>query len=559
LFEYSRIINSSLDLNFILNTVLLTVMGKMLVPKGLVLLRRDRGWFEVVAAKGLESNLVGQTIPIQQASRSILIIDRIDKSEKPWVGFFRDRMQKLLIPIVVRNNIVGLLALGERFGSKSFSKLDRQLIESLVELSASAIEKAMMIEQLQVVNRNLDRKYHELNTLFELSKEFNTDLSTDRVLRLLTFSLLGQVGVTRYAICLIEQGTVNIVHSRLEGSVELLKALELCCMLTVPALVSDLARKPKFKAAAEEFAAHGLSAVIPMQVQNQTKGLILLGKRMRGDEYSSTDLEFLYSLANLAIVSMENARLFKEELEKRRLEDELNLARDIQQGLLPRTLPAMNGFEIAAINIPSKQVGGDYYDVVRRSENEYVVAIGDVSGKGIPASLLMANVQAAMRSLAPTIDSISKTTALINDITCSNTSLDRYITFFWGVLDTTSRTFRYVNAGHNQPFLFANDGTVRRLSEGGMILGIMAAQIPYEEGCVHLHAGDVLVLFTDGVSEAMNAEGVDFTEERLESVLKETLHAPAQGIIDQVRRAIDAYVQGTPQSDDITMVVLKAL
>ncbi len=533
-------------------------MGKMMVPRGMVLLQRSAGWFEAVATKGLEPSLIGQSIPLHDPMNEVMTIESIDLRKKPWARFFVDRSQKLLVPMIVRGNTVGLLALGERLGGKDYTDLEVELIGSLVELSGSAIEKGMMIEELQAVNRNLDRKLQELNTLFELGKEFSTELNADRLIRLLTFALLGQTGALRYAICLVEEGSVNIVSSRLDGSVNLLKAMELCCTLSLPMLVDDLERNPTLKSAAAEFRRSGIEAVIPMQVQNKTKGLIFLGARIQGQGYSPTDLEFLYSLSNLAIISVENARLFKEEVEKRRMEDELKIAREIQQGLLPRSLPSMSGFELAGINIPSKFVGGDYYDIVQRTNDEFILAVGDVSGKGVPASLLMASVQAAMKALANAQESLSDITVRLNEIICSNTGLDRYITFFWGILNTSDRTFRYVNAGHNQPFLIRPDGSVKRLAEGGMILGIMKAERPYEEGAVRLEPGDVLVLFTDGVSEAMNREGLDFTEERLQEVLVDSRTLTAEEIIQRVRKEVDAHVNGTPQSDDFTLVVVRA-
>jgi sigma-B regulation protein RsbU (phosphoserine phosphatase) len=185
------------------------------------------------------------------------------------------------------------------------------------------------------------------------------------------------------------------------------------------------------------------------------------------------------------------------------MEDELKIAREIQQGLLPEHLPKINGFDIAAINIPSKEVGGDYYDVIKRKSGEYVLAIGDVSGKGTPASLLMANVQAVLRALAPFCTSVSQTTGQINDLVCSNIhGSNKFITFFWGILDPALRSFIYSNAGHNPPLLIHRDKTIDRLGSGGLILGIYETTQAYEESAVELSSGDVLVLYTDGISEA---------------------------------------------------------
>ena len=558
LFEFSNVVNSSVDLKFILGTVLLTVMGKMLVGKGMVLLKREPGHFEVVNAKGLDSNVVGQTLAIDRPIRSVGTTDK-DGSSQPWMSFFRERSQKLLIPILSQRRIVGLLSLGERLGGKRYSKSEHQLINSLVNLSAAAIEKAVMIEQLREVNRSLDRKFQELNTLFDLSKEFNVILDADKVVRILTFSLLGQMGVHRYAFCLEEGGKLKLVASKLDQEIGPQETLRQLCALKGADLVENLARQKRFNIVAAQLSKVGIVAVVPMQIQNQVKGAVLLGEKLRGGAYTKADLEFLYSLANLAIISIENARLFREAIEKQRLEDELAIAREIQQGLLPATLANIPGFETAAINITSKQVGGDYYDVVPIKDNQYILAIGDVSGKGTPAALLMANVQASLRAFAPMGLSLSDATARINDLTSSNTGQDKFITFFWGSLHSDTREFRYVNAGHNPPFLLRANGEIERLEVGGIILGLMKTITPYQEGSVTLVPGDVIVMFTDGVSEAMNAHEEDFTEDRLEQVLRNVRSLSPAKIIEEIQLALELHTQGTPQSDDITMLVLRAL
>lgn len=559
LFEFSNVVNSSLDLKFILGTVLLTVMGKMLVSKGMVLLVREPHTYEIVNAKGVDASLVGQTVTIAQVLRKATLADRLSVTNKPWVTFFRTHGQKLIVPILSQGRVVGLLTLGERLGGKKYGPADQQLIHSLVNLSGSAVEKALMIDQLKSVNRDLDRKLQELNTLFDLGKEFNVVLESEKVIRLLTFSLLGQVGVNRYAICLGEGRSMQVVASRLEQNLCTPEVFLRLQELSRAEPVEELARKKKYAEAAGLLAQSGIRVVVPMLVQREVKGMIMLGERMRGGAYERADLEFLSSLANLAIISIENARLFREALEKQRLEDELAIAREIQQGLLPRTLPSIPGYEVAAINIPSKQVGGDYYDVLETSESTYVFAIGDVSGKGTGAALLMANVQASLRAFAPMGLGMSEATSRINNITSQNTGQGKFITFFWSTLDLKSGSMRYVNAGHNPPYLFRADGSMEKLDVGGIILGLMSTIAPYEEASVTMRKGDVLVMYTDGVSEAMNAKGEDFTEELLEKILRKSLSLPAQEIIRTVRTELEQYTRDTPQSDDITMLVIKAV
>jgi sigma-B regulation protein RsbU (phosphoserine phosphatase) len=279
---------------------------------------------------------------------------------------------------------------------------------------------------------------------------------------------------------------------------------------------------------------------------------------MRGEPYMRADLDFVTSLANLAAISLENARLFREAIEKQRLEDDLLIAREIQRGLLPLTLPDIPQFGLSAANISSKQVGGDYYDVVALGGSRFMLAIGDVAGKGTPASLLMANLQATIRALVSPDASLGELTGRVNDLLCDNTTSGRFITFFWGILDPGSRTLRYVSAGHNPPYLLHANGKIERLEAGGLILGVLKTAIPYEEGEARFGPGDILLMFTDGVSEAMNKAGEEFGEDRLEKCLRGAAHSPAAEIITRIVDDVKRHSAGAPQSDDITLLALKA-
>ncbi len=535
-------------------------MGKMLVTRGIILLKHTGKIFKVIAAKGVDNSTVGQSIEIEQPMRSIQLTKKLVHGSSRWLEFLNHHQQSLVIPIFSQRRIVGYITLSERLTKSPFSELDKKIIQSLVNLSGAAIEKALIIDQVKDANRSLDRKIQELNTLFDLSKEFNIGLDEKKVVRLVTFALLGQIGVKSYAICIRNKDELNIIASRMEGSETLQEILPNLCDLTKSATTQDLLKQKAYRIAAARLIKMGITAVVPMHIQQKTNGMILLGEKLRGGIYLRADLEFLYSLGNLAIISIENARLFKTAIEKQRMEDELNIAREIQQGLLPEKLPAIPQFDIAALTISSKEVGGDYYDVITRKKNEYVLAIGDVSGKGTPAALLMANVQAALRALVPLCTSVSETTGQINDLTCANTrGGSKFITFFWGILDAQTRKFCYTNAGHNPPYLLRKNGTIEKLEEGGLILGIFKTTTPYTDASVTLLSGDVLVMYTDGVSEAMNQNNEQFTEERLENILKESTNLSAKEIIRQIQKELEIHTQATPQSDDITLLVLKTL
>jgi sigma-B regulation protein RsbU (phosphoserine phosphatase) len=560
LFEFSNIVNSSLDLDFILNTILRTLMGKLLIPNGMVLLTDESGGERIVAAKGFSLKGSQQLVDLGKLPKTIRTFESLKKKNSLWSDFLQRFNQKLVIPVFSQKRVVGVITLGDKLTRKSISPAEKKLIQSLVNLSGAAVEKAAMIAQLNGVNRMLDRKVQELNTLFDLSKEFNIGLDIDRVIRLLTFALLGQIGVKQYAICMKNGDEVSILASKNIDMTDLKIINKGLCELEKAQSVSELLKQKRYRIAGAELLRLGIIAAIPMRIQQKTQGMILVGKSIRTATYTPADLEFLFSLGNLAIISIENARLFQSAIEKQRMEDELKIAREIQQGLLPEHLPKINGFDIAAINIPSKEVGGDYYDVIKRKSGEYVLAIGDVSGKGTPASLLMANVQAVLRALAPSCTSVSQTTGQINDLVCSNIhGSNKFITFFWGILDPALRSFVYSNAGHNPPLLIHTDKTIDRLGSGGLILGIYETTQAYEESAVEFSSGDVLVLYTDGISEAMNSESKEFSEEALETVIKKNVHLSAQEIISEVRLAVEKHTKDTPQSDDITLLILKAI
>lgn len=204
------------------------------------------------------------------------------------------------------------------------------------------------------------------------------------------------------------------------------------------------------------------------------------------------------------------------------------------------------------------QVGGDYYDVIQLSDSMFIVSIADVSGKGTPASLLMANLQATLRAFAPIGMPLSEMTARINDIIFENTGLSKFITFFCGLLDTEKHTFTYVNAGHNPPYLIHRNGSFDRLEKGGVLLGIMQTLVPYEKGVVDLMEGDIVFMFTDGVSEAMSVGEEELGEERLEQILRAHRERSTEEIMQIVQQEVRTHAEGTPQSDDITMVIIKA-
>jgi sigma-B regulation protein RsbU (phosphoserine phosphatase) len=238
------------------------------------------------------------------------------------------------------------------------------------------------------------------------------------------------------------------------------------------------------------------------------------------------------------------------QLQKQEIAD----ARAIQQGLLPKEIPQLPGYEIASAWQSALTVGGDYFDVLPFGEETVGLCIADVAGKGLPAALLMSNLQAAVRGLASPSLPPEGLCSRLNALLCRNMTSDRFITLFYAQLDGPTRLFRYASAGHNPPFLLHRDGTHQRLREGGGVLGVFPDQ-KFDLGSAQLAPGDRVILFTDGVTEANNPEGEEFGEERLLGLLEQNRASSAGELQKRILNAAAAFSDGH-WHDDVTLLVL---
>ena len=247
---------------------------------------------------------------------------------------------------------------------------------------------------------------------------------------------------------------------------------------------------------------------------------------------------------------------YTEELERKKAE--LQVAADIQQEFLPRSLPHIPGYDIAAATIPAREVGGDFYDVFPAGSGQHALVIADVAGKGVPASLFMAFSRTVIRIVSRWERSARKVLSDSNTIFIGDTGSDTFVTVFYALLDGRERTLAYVNAGHNPPLLLHAGGTLDELAPTGPVIGLVDDP-GYTQGCVQLRAGDILLMYTDGVTEAINSSSTMFSDERLRAVLRESAGLPASGIVRAVRAAITEFCGDAPQFDDITILVLRVL
>lgn len=261
------------------------------------------------------------------------------------------------------------------------------------------------------------------------------------------------------------------------------------------------------------------------------------------------------TLENSITIMIQRIREYSEELEREKTE--LQIASRIQLSFLPRVIPRIPGFGIAAISIPAKEVGGDFYDIIDIGQGKTGLVIADVSGKGVPAALFMVLSRTTVRTSLRMMGVVAAAMSDANRMICADADQGMFVTLFFGILDERTRAFTYSNAGHNPPMHFrAATGEIALMTSTGMALGVVEEEV-YTQETVTLHSGDVLVFYTDGVTEALDRDDRQFGEERLQKVIREFHQLPATGIVTKIQEEIQAFVAGTPQFDDITLMVIR--
>lgn len=291
----------------------------------------------------------------------------------------------------------------------------------------------------------------------------------------------------------------------------------------------------------------------PLQTEDRVLGLIYVDSPLPGREFTGDDLNLLTVMANVAAIRIERERLIEIEQLERMHERELAQAAEIQTRLLPESAPVIEGFQVAGFNAPCRTVGGDYYDFLPCPDGRLAIVVADVAGKGLPASLMMSNLQAKTQAIVEVCQGPGEVVNRLNRGMARTCPGNRFVTLFYCLVDPATGELTYTNAGHNPPLLVHASGTVEQLEAGGPVLGILP-MMRFEEASAAMAAGDVLLLYSDGVTEAVNRQDEEFGEERLLKVVSGADLKSAHAIVDAVHEAVREFTAGQPQTDDITVV-----
>lgn len=274
--------------------------------------------------------------------------------------------------------------------------------------------------------------------------------------------------------------------------------------------------------------------------------------------YSNDDLEVLMLLASQVAIIIDKVDLHEQLIEKKRLEGQLEVARQVQLELLPPNDPALEGFDISGYNFPTEEVSGDYYDWVRIYADQIAIVIADVSGKGVPAAILMAFLRASLRAASHIGYATHISMAKVNYLLWESIERNQFVTAIYGILDASNKTLSYSNAGHNPPLLVKAGGEIRFLDQGEQPLG-MFRETRYHENHVVFEPGDVFVLYTDGATEAQNPAGEEYGRERLIEAVKQSRDKPASEMVASIQMSVLEWTANAGANDDVTFFVIKAL
>ena len=422
------------------------------------------------------------------------------------------------------------------------------------------------LESLERENSQLRRAVEELSVLNELSAAIGASRGMEDIIQTIIRRSIKAVRAEQGVVTLVGEDstdpTKTLVRTMASSSDKTAYSpdqnlLGWMHLNRKPLVINDPPSDRRFQGVKWPESIRSIVAA-PMLVHSRLTGILTLYNKKHSDGFSMEDQRLLSILAGQSGQVVENARLSEEEKKLVTMQQELLFANEIQMNLLPGVAPPVDNYELAGISIPAQDVGGDYYDYIPIDNGRIAITVGDVSGKGLPAALMMSNVQATLRGQAQFGVSVHETIERSNHLLTQSVRKGTFVTLFYGVLDPAEHTIHYSNAGHNRPYILRDNDELETLTLGDLVLGFVGTQT-YREEVTTLDVGQFLFIFSDGVTEAMNSAHDQFDESRLEPLLISLKESSAQEIIDAVGKAIRKHAAGYPQNDDITMLCLKRL
>jgi len=502
---------------------------------------------------------IPEEIKFQTKNNNKIILDlsdskiRADIDQYINTDLFLEHHLDTIIPIKGKSQTVALI-----FANKSTleflnnheisGKAERVLLRAGQILENTAL-------YLDLIQRNL-----EIKKIFEVSEKLLTSLDIEEILEFLLDTLAQVVPYDAGVIFLFDPETKNLykkVSKGYEGGIDLtLKMGQGACGWVAETRRISLIKNVKYADHYYPIRPQTMSQVsIPLERQDELMGVLSLESDEVG-YFTFHSIELLNLFANQAVVALHNAKQYEISITKKHLEHELVNAAKVQKVLLPQRPPVFKNLSISFSHIPSKLVSGDLFDLAPIDDNTLGLVVGDVSGKGAGAAIMMSLVLAGFRAYKKSRLAVCEVVARLNNLLEESVSDGRYATLFYALLSTKKKQITFSNAGHNPPYLFRSDGEIEELWDGGIVLGYLANQV-YKQKTISFNKGDILLTYTDGITEALNLDNEEFGEKRLKSVVKNNINLSCLELRNKILEEVDNYTKSDLISDDRTMVIVK--
>lgn|GEM_PF-4853382 len=547
------------DSEKILSLAALSIMGKLaLTDLRFVVVNQEYGFendVQIFSARGLDKR------ELDLETKTILI--GISGSNSDGYLFFDQGYLIFSFSLSTNESAFLISNLSKRInrGLTDLRTDELRYIELVISITISAVASLQVRNDLVLESEKAAQHNLLLSNLFNINRDFATLFEEEKIIRVFSYYLMGHLKVTQFAMISDMLDTPVVIVNRFKG-------------------VSDADLLVKYSESSfsgvtrNQDEASPINTFVPVEVQGRKQGLVFLGEKLGGMAYGKYDLEYLNSLVITAYTSLENANLFEEKIKLKVLEGELELAKSIQAGLFPETLPKIKGYQIAARNRSAKHVGGDYYDVVEDKNGHYTIVMADVSGKGVPASLIMANLQAAVRLLVNMGFRLETVVEELNTLICANTSSDKFVTLCLSLLKAEKSLLKNCTAGHPPPIYLRSDPSgffstenYQLLEKGGMVLGVVEGYKDYEAEYTELAEGGAVIYYTDGFTDGDlgNKSGfevfLDVVVECLNESINNRINALNQSSSPDLEMAIDRIIEKMSVvegilPDDMTLLLL---
>ena len=558
-------------------TYLRVILGTLGVTKGAIF-SFDAAESHLVIESEINLNNGSLVIPVASdeisviRGSSIIEISQPPDLLKPLLTNIKPQLEKLdarlWAPLKIRDELLGVISLGPFLSGMRMESWARGVLSVLANQTSIAMAYSRLMDEMRA------DKFH-LFLLSDITTQMYKQLDAERL----------EEEIISHAVTLLDANAGYLfLTDTLNGQLEMKSSLNLnptidsdltansndMGELSSHAMISDVAAGGRTLVCNDEKTAapFGRANLIATPIFGREENLgvlVVCDKEDRGGiprKLTSEDRILLEAFSNQAGVIVENARLYQEALERRRMQAEMEEAEKIQKNLLPNAPPEIAGYELAGMSIPRGGVGGDYYDYIREPNGRWGLAIADVSGKGMQAALLMATLRAGLLSEVARRKDLPSMAITLNSLLYESSTLGKFATFFYAQLVPETGMLTTINAGHNYPVVIRNDGSLERLKVGGVMLGMfpddMIHQVSaYEQETIKLDSGDIVLFYTDGVTETFNIKRELYGEKRLEHLLNRIHHRDANAICGAIHNSVLEFQGEAQQFDDLTLMVLK--